>query len=188
MDLFPGELFTVLVSNFGNHAVHVPKHTVVGLTLPSPKHILTLGVSAPGEDAATEGGWNKNNSSTATEEHARLEQHATGEGRINSVRTEEGARRQGPVTDNGKIKSSTAAGGCAPREEPDTDDAHCGSPANADERTDTDTEKTCAWEGDVHIGAEDSTVRSQIMDILFEFKDMWSGRLGKIDATKHPSS
>ena len=47
MDLFPGEPFTVLVSNFGNRAVHVPKHTVVGLALPSPTHILTLGVSAP---------------------------------------------------------------------------------------------------------------------------------------------
>ena len=52
MDLFPGEPFTVLVSNFGNRAVHVTKHTVVGLTLPSSTHILTLGVSAPGEAEA----------------------------------------------------------------------------------------------------------------------------------------
>ena len=38
---------------------------------------------------------------------------------------------------------------------------------------------------DVHIGAEDSTVRSENMDMLSRFRDMWSGRLGKIDATKH---
>ena len=47
IDLFLGEPFTVLVSNFGNRAVHVHKHTVVGLALPSPTHVLTLGVSAP---------------------------------------------------------------------------------------------------------------------------------------------
>ena len=47
MDFFPGEPFTVLVSNCGNRAVHVPKHTIVGLGLPSPTHILTLGESAP---------------------------------------------------------------------------------------------------------------------------------------------
>ena len=115
----------------------------------------------------------------------RREQPATDEGRINSVRTEEGARRQGPVTDDGKIKSSIAAGGCARREEPDTDDSLSGNPANADGRTDTDAEKTCAWEDEVYIGAEDSTVRSKIMDILSEFKDMWFGRLRKIDATMH---
>ena len=185
MDLFPGEPFTVLVSNFGNRAVHVPKHTVFGLALPSPTHILTLGGSAPGEAEAKEGGGNKNNSPTATEEHARREQPVTDEDRINSVRKEECARHEGPVTDDGKIKSSTAAGGCAQREEPDTDDTHSGNPANADERTGTDAEKTRAWEEDLHIGAEDSTVRSEIMDMLSEFKDMWSGRLGKIDATKH---
>ena len=94
-------------------------------------------------------------------------------------------RRQGLVTDDGKIKSSTAAGGRARREEPDTDDAHSGNTANADERTDTDAVKTRSWEEDVHIGAEDSSVRSEIMDMLSEFKDMWSGRLGRIDATKH---
>ena len=175
----------MLVSNFGNWPFHVPKHTVVGLSLPSPTHILTLGVSAPGEAEAKEGGGNKNNSSTATEKHARREQPTTDEDRIHSVRTEEFARHQGPVTDDGKIKSSTAAGECASREEPDTDDPHSGNPANADERTDTDAEKTRAWDEDVHIGAEDSTIRSQIIDMLSEFKDIWSGRLGKIDATKH---
>ena len=136
MDLFPGEPFTVLVSNFGNRAVHVPMHTIVGLALPYPTHILKLGVSAPGEAEAKEGGGNKNNSSTATEEHARRKQPTTDEGRISSVRTEEGARRQGPVTDDGKTKPPTAAGGCEPREEPDTDDAHSGNPTHADERTD----------------------------------------------------
>ena len=33
MDLFPGEPFTVVVGNFGKRAVHVPKHTFVGLAL-----------------------------------------------------------------------------------------------------------------------------------------------------------
>ena len=47
MDLFPGEPFTVLVSNFEKRAVYVPKHTVIGLALPSPTHILTLGMSGP---------------------------------------------------------------------------------------------------------------------------------------------
>ena len=83
------------------------------------------------------------------------------------------------------MKYSTAAGGCARREELDTDDACGGNPGNADERTDTDAKNTRAWEEDVHIGAEDSTVRPEIMDMLSEFKDMWSDRLGKIDATKH---
>ena len=67
----------------------------------------------------------------------------------------------------------------------DTEDANSGNPAIADEQTDTDAEKTREWEEDVHIGAEDSTVRSEIMDMLSEFKDMWSGCLSKIDATKH---
>ena len=175
MDLFPGEPFTVLVSNFGNHAVHVPKHIFVGLALPSPTYILTLGLSAPGEAVDKEGGGNNNNSSTATEGHARREQPFKDEDRINYVRTKECARRQGTVTDYGKINSTTAAGGCARRQEPDTDDAHSGNPANADERTDTGAEKTRAWEEDVHIGAEDSTVRSEIIDMLSEFRDMWSG-------------
>ena len=135
-----------------------------------------------------EGGGNKNNSSTATEEHARREQPATDEDRINSVRMKECSRRQGPVTDDGEIEASTAAGECRRREEPDAGDAHNGNPANADERTDADAEKTRAWEEDVHIGAEDSTVRSEIMDMLFEFKDMRSGRLGRIHATKHRES
>ena len=144
MDLFSGEPFTVLISNFGNRAVHVPKHTVVGFAVPSPTHILTLGLLAPGEAEAKEGGGNKNNSSTATGEQARREQPATDEDRINSGRTEEDARRQGPVTDDGKIKSSTAAGRCTRREELDTDNAHSGNLANADEHTDTDVEKTRA--------------------------------------------
>ena len=36
MHLFPGEPFTVLVSNFGNRRVHVPNHTVDSLAFPSP--------------------------------------------------------------------------------------------------------------------------------------------------------
>ena len=206
MDLFPGEPFTVLVSNFGNRAVHVPKHTVVGLALTSPTHILTHGVAAPGEADAKEGGGNKINSSTAgefagrqgpasadgrrkcattTEGNARREEPGTDADRINSSTAEECARREGPVGDAGGRNSPTGTEGRARREKSDTDDAHSGNPANADERTDTDAEKTRAREEDVHIGAEDSTVRSEIMDMLSEFKDIWSGRLGKIGATNH---
>ena len=185
MELFPGEPFAVLFSNFEIRTFHVPKLTVVGLALPSPKHMLTLGVLAPGEAQANDGGGNKNNSSTSTETHARREQLATDEDLICSVRTEEGAPRQGPVTHGGKIKYSTAAGGCARREEPDTDDTRSGNPASAVGRTDTDAEKTRAWDEDVHIGAEDGTFRSEIIDMLSEFEDMWSGCLGRIDATKH---
>ena len=94
-------------------------------------------------------------------------------------------RREGPVGDAGRRNSPTDTEGRARREKSDTDDAHSGNPANADERTETDAEKTRAWEEHVHIGAEGSTVRSEIMDMLSEFKDMWSGRLGKIGATKH---
>ena len=166
-------------------AVHVPEHTVVGLALPSPAHILTLDVSPPREAKAKEGGGNKNNSSTATEEHARREQPATDEGRINSSTTEERAIREGAVTDDGRRKYFNTTRGYARREEPDLEDAHSGNPANADERTNTDAKTTRSWREDVHIGAEDSTVRSEIMNMLSEFTDMWSGRLGKIDATKH---
>lgn len=68
MNLFPGEPFTVLGSNFGHSAVHVAKHTIFGLALLSPTCILTLGVSASGEADANEGRGNKNNFSTATED------------------------------------------------------------------------------------------------------------------------
>ena len=98
MGLFPGEPFTVLVSNFGNGAVHVPKHTVVGLALPSPTHILTIGESAPGEADAKEEGGNKNNAPTATGEQARGEKPATNAYGINSSTAGEFARRQGPAT------------------------------------------------------------------------------------------
>ena len=101
MDLFPGDPFTVLFRNFGNRAVHVPKHTVVGLALPYPTHILTLGESPPGEAKAKEGGGNKNNSPTAAEEHARREQPAMNADGINSSTAGEFARRQRPATADG---------------------------------------------------------------------------------------
>ena len=47
MDLFPGGPFTVLVSNVGHQAFHVPKYTVFGLAMPSPKHILAPALSRP---------------------------------------------------------------------------------------------------------------------------------------------
>ena len=138
MDLFPGEPFTVLVRNFANCVVHVPKHTVVGLALPSPTHILTLGESAPGEAEAKEEGGNKSNSPTATEGNARRKEPATDADRINSSTAEECARREGPVGDAGRRSSPTDTESLARREKSDTDDTHSGNPANANERTDTD--------------------------------------------------
>ena len=119
MDLVPNDPFTVLVSNFGHRAVHLPKHTIVGLALPSPTHILTLGMSAPGGAEAKEGGGdrvtrdgiiNSSTPSTALDEqdHARREEPDTDE--------PEDARRKGPVTD----------------------DAHAGYSRDADTRTDTE--------------------------------------------------
>ena len=54
MDFLPGEPCTVPGSNVGHRAVHVPKHTVVDLALPSPTHIVTLGTWASGGSAAKE--------------------------------------------------------------------------------------------------------------------------------------
>ena len=55
MDVVPEKPFSVMLSNFGHRAVHIPKHTVVGLALPSPTHILTLGESAAEAAEAKEG-------------------------------------------------------------------------------------------------------------------------------------
>ena len=41
------------------------------------------------------------------------------------------------------------------------------------------------WEEQVHIGVQDPTVRKEVINLLREFKPMWSGELGKIAATKH---
>ena len=152
--LVPDEPFTVMVSNFGHRAVHIPKHTVVGLSLPSPTHILTLGVSTlRGAEANERGG-----------------EIITRDGIINSsTAMEEHVRREGPAMDNARNRDS----------------------CNADEQTDTertqgtDIDKARSWEEDVHIGAEDSTVCAEVMDMRSEFKGTWSGYLGKIDATKH---
>ena len=115
----------------------------------------------------------------------RREKPATNADGINSSTEEECARRERTVGDAARTNFPSDTEGRVPRETADTDDAHSGNPANADDRTDTDAEKTRTWEEDVHIGAEDSTVRSEIMDMLSEFKYMWSGRIGKIGATKH---
>ena len=120
MDLFLGDPFTVLVSTFRNRAVHVPNHTVVGLALPSPTHILTLSESAPGEAEAKEGGGNENNSPTATEEHARREQPATNADGITFSAAGEFARPQGPATADGRRKRATTTKVNARREEPAT--------------------------------------------------------------------
>lgn len=41
------------------------------------------------------------------------------------------------------------------------------------------------WKVDVHISLEDTEIREQVVELLDEFTDMWSGRLGKITAAKH---
>ena len=46
MYFVPEKQFSVMLCNFGHRAVHIPKHTVVGLALSSHIHILTLGESA----------------------------------------------------------------------------------------------------------------------------------------------
>ena len=132
--------------------------------MPSPTHILTLGVSASGRAEAKEEGGNEINSSTATEEYA---------------------RRGGPASDDGGIDYSPATEECARRERPAIDEALNRNLVNSDERTDTEAENEPSREEDIHIDAEDSTVRAEVTDMLSEFKDMWSGRLGTFDATKH---
>ena len=47
------------------------------------------------------------------------------------------------------------------------------------------TESEVSWQDEVHIGTEDEELREQVMDLLAEFQDMWSGHLGTIDAVKH---
>ena len=137
MDLFPGEPFTVLVINVLRRAVHILKHTVVGLVLPSPTHILTPALSAPGEADAKEGEEtkiiprplrrNKGNAKETPRKKAELIPQLWRNTRAvkDSLRT---------------IAASTAPGCYARREEPDSDEAHSGNPADADERTDTDAE------------------------------------------------
>lgn len=48
--------FSEMISNFGHRPMQIPKHTVVGLSIPSPTHILTLGGSTTGGAEAKEGG------------------------------------------------------------------------------------------------------------------------------------
>ena len=54
-DVFPENPFSVMLSNFRHHSVHIPKYTIVGLALPSPTQILTLGESAAEAAEAKEG-------------------------------------------------------------------------------------------------------------------------------------
>ena len=69
MHINPDIPFSVIMSNFSHHAVHLPKHTVIGIPLPSPTHILTL-QPATGVAEAKEGGGNKNISPLGTVEEA----------------------------------------------------------------------------------------------------------------------
>ena len=59
-----------MLSNLGHRAVHIPKHTVVGLALPWPTHILTLGESAAEAAEAKEGGGIFNSNPSTAEDAA----------------------------------------------------------------------------------------------------------------------
>ena len=41
------------------------------------------------------------------------------------------------------------------------------------------------WQEQVNIGEPGDHLKDQIIDLLSEFKDLWSGRIGRIRATKH---
>ena len=41
------------------------------------------------------------------------------------------------------------------------------------------------WRESVHIGSEDSVPREKVMELLSDFEDMWSSRLGNISPAKH---
>lgn len=47
----------------------------------------------------------------------------------------------------------------------------------------TDSEKTS--ENEVRTGLDDETVRREVLQLLEELQNMWSGCLGKIGAAKH---
>ena len=59
MDINADILFSVIMSNFSHHSVHLLKYNVIGIALPSPTQILTL-QPATGVAEAKEGGGNKN--------------------------------------------------------------------------------------------------------------------------------
>ena len=81
MDVVSEKPFSVMLSNFGHRAVHIPKHTVVGLAVPSPTHISTLGESAAEAAEAKEGGGLFNsNLSTAKDAAVEADENCTGKG------------------------------------------------------------------------------------------------------------
>ena len=66
MDFVPDIPFSVIVSSFGHRSVHIPKHTVVGLALPSSNHILPLvELAAEAVEGKEGGGIFNSNLSTA---------------------------------------------------------------------------------------------------------------------------
>lgn len=58
MDVKPSQPFTVFVSNIGNKPVYLAKQTALGTSLPSPAHIVTVGVVSGGMAEAREKGEN----------------------------------------------------------------------------------------------------------------------------------
>ena len=111
-----------MLSNFGHRAVHIPKHTVVGLALPPPTHILTFGESAAKAAEAKEGGGIFNSNPSTAEE---------GPGEAADNRTDKsGAERatppRVPLGADGPDKPEDTA---APEEDPDSweEDVHIGA-------------------------------------------------------------
>ena len=143
-----------MLSNFGRRAIHIPKHTVVRLALPSPSHILTLGESAAEAAEAKKGGGIFNSNPSSAED-------AAGEAANNGTdkgRAEQATPPRAPLGADGPHKLEDTA---APEGEPNS------------------------RQEDVHIGVEDEEARSEVFEVQSEFKDMWTGRLGKTGATKH---
>ena len=144
----PRKPFSVMLSNFGHRAVHIPKHTVVELALPSPTHILTLGESAPEAPEAKEGGGIfDSNTSTAEDDAGEAANNCTDKGGA-----EQATPPRAPVGADAPDKPEDTA---APEGDPNF------------------------WYGDVHIGAEDEEIRSEVVEVLHEFMDKWTRRLGK---------
>ena len=85
MDINPDIPFSVIMSNFSHHAVHLPKHTVIGIALPSPTHILTL-QPATGVVEANEGVGNKNISPLGTVEEVQEQSDTEEEGDEKPIR------------------------------------------------------------------------------------------------------
>ena len=166
MDVVPENPFSVMLSNVGHRTVHIPKHTVVGLALPSPTHILALGESAAEAAEAKEGGGIYNSNPSTAEDAAR---------EAPNNRTDKGGAEQATPP-----RASLGADG------PDNlSGPSAVSSGLKPEETAAAEEDLNSWQGDFHISAEDEEVRPEVREVQSEYKEMWTGRLVKIGVTKH---